>query len=560
MNMINKALGFFYNIGIKTKFYILIFLIVAGNIGGIISGLMLLSKAQIGGTAYKTIEGSMELADSIARQRVNMNIIRFNLSRMLVSGNGREESVSIIESNSERMDELFSKIEESAKKGGLTKVLKPMERASEAWSSFKDTAHSELMPLIMAGKTNNARKMIEGVQTESYNVFMEETKAAVDEARAQVPLMVKKTTAGVNAFKVIYLTGGVSICIATIAISWVLLSTIIKPVVKLSDNLKTMASGNFALRNIEPQGKDEIADMTKSFKEMGGNVINIIEGMRTGIDILASSSEELSSTADRLSAEAQEQTSQVEQVVISSTEMSQTINDVAKNAHDASQAAKNSFDVAEGGKKMVGMTVESMQRIADAVNEAVKTIEELGRSSAEIGEVISVIKDVADQTNLLALNAAIEAARAGEQGRGFAVVADEVRKLAERTAKATEDVEKKISSIQASIGSSVEAMRKGDKEVDKGNTYISTVNQYFESMLGASSTSLDMVQRIATAAEEQSSVADGISRHMSVISTSTAEASEKVKNAVYTIQALLSELKKHIEWVKIEEKASAGNV
>ncbi len=556
----NKTLGFFHNIGIKTKFNILIFLIIAGNIGGIISGLMLLSKAQIGGTAYKTIEGSMDLADSIARQRVNMNIIRFNLSKMLLSDNGREDAGNIIESNSERMDELFSKIEESAKKGSLTKVLQSMERAREAWSAFKDITHNELMPLILSGKTHNARKMIEGAQTERYDIFMEETKAAVDEARAQVPLMVKKTTAGVNALKGIYLAGGISICAVTILISYILLSTIIKPVVKLSDSLKTMASGNFALKNIEPQGKDEIADMTKSFKEMGGNVINIIEGMRTGMDILSSSSQELSSTADRLSAEAQEQTSQVEQVVISSTEMSQTINDVAKNAFEASQAAKNSFEVAEGGKAMVGMTVASMQAIAEAVNEAVKTIEELRRSSAEIGEVISVIKDVADQTNLLALNAAIEAARAGEQGRGFSVVADEVRKLAERTAKATEDVEKKISAIQASIGNSVEAMRKGDKEVDKGNTYISTVNQYFESMLGASSTSLDMVQRIATAAEEQSSVADGISRHMSAISSgimSTAEASEKVKNAVYTIQALLSELKRHIEWVKLEEKELA---
>ena len=171
------------------------------------------------------------------------------------------------------------------------------------------------------------------------------------------------------------------------------------------------------------------------------------------------------------------------------------------------------------GGKVVGETIEGMKRIADVVNKSAETVKELGKSSDQIGEIIGVIDDIADQTNLLALNAAIEAARAGEQGRGFAVVADEVRKLAERTTKATKEIAGMIKKIQSDTTGAVQSMEAGheggrarDRLADKAGTSLTEI-------VGVSQKVTDMVTQIAAASEEQSSASEQISKNVEAISS-----------------------------------------
>jgi methyl-accepting chemotaxis protein len=191
-----------------------------------------------------------------------------------------------------------------------------------------------------------------------------------------------------------------------------------------------------------------------------------------------------------------------------------------------------------------------MNRIAEVVGNAASTVRELGNSSNQIGEIIQVIDDIADQTNLLALNAAIEAARAGEQGRGFAVVADEVRKLAERTTKATKEIAAMIKRIQEDTGNAVQSIESGTKEVETGKDLAKKAIEALDEIIGSTNSTIDAVNQVAAASEEQSSAAEQISKSIEGISSVTQEsaagtqqiarAAEDLNKLTYNLQELIS--------------------
>jgi methyl-accepting chemotaxis protein len=313
--------------------------------------------------------------------------------------------------------------------------------------------------------------------------------------------------------------------------------------------MEKFAEGDLTV-SLKVDREDEIGKLNSGFNKAVSNVRNLITEVNQAIHATASASAQISSSSEEMAAGAQEQSSQSSEVAAAVEQMTKTIVETTKNSSNAAKAAKNSGDIAHEGGKVVHETIEGMNKIAEVVKKSASTVQTLGNSSDQIGEIIQVIDDIADQTNLLALNAAIEAARAGEQGRGFAVVADEVRKLAERTTKATKEIATMIKQIQRDTEGAVISMKEGTQEVEKGKELADRAGESLKQIIKGAEEVVDMASQVATASERQSDTAEQISKSIEAMSNvahesatglqQIAHASEDLNRLTLNLQELIS--------------------
>ena len=276
--------------------------------------------------------------------------------------------------------------------------------------------------------------------------------------------------------------------------------------------------------------RDEIGVLQQGIARMGTTLRELISGIRDGVTQIASAAEELSAVTEQTSAGANSQKVETDQVATAMHEMAANVQEVARNAEQASHAATGADDEARAGDRVVGEAISQIERLAEEVHRSTEAMTLLQQESQKIGSVMDVIKSVAEQTNLLALNAAIEAARAGEAGRGFAVVADEVRGLAQRTQKSTEEIEALIASLQHGTQQVANAMQGSRTLTDSSVELARKAGASLENITSTVSNIQSMNQQIAAAAEQQSAVAEEISRsilNVRDVSEQTAAASDE---------------------------------
>ncbi len=314
-------------------------------------------------------------------------------------------------------------------------------------------------------------------------------------------------------------------------------STTLAPIVEARKILSLMASGDFRTKMVGNY-KGEYRHIKDDINKVSESLNRIIGEVKLNAEELASSALQISSKTIEMAAGAGEQSSQTQEVVSSIEAITNNITESTNNASIAVSTAQEAGDKARVGGEVVEQTIEGINRIADIVIASAKTIEELGSSSDQIGEIIQVINEIADQTNLLALNAAIEAARAGEHGRGFAVVADEVRKLAERTTGATNEIKDMIQKIQEDTSGAVESIEKGKDEVEKGKALAGDARNALGEIIENTDKVTSLINQLAQASEEQNLTSQEIRNSVEMISNVTMQSTDSTQQISFAAENL----------------------
>jgi len=326
------------------------------------------------------------------------------------------------------------------------------------------------------------------------------------------------------------------------------------PLREVVNRAKNIAAGDLTGSALKLKGKDELSELTDAINGMNSNLQSIVLQISGSAQQMGGAAEELSTITVQTTQGIQEQRSQTDQLATAMNEMAATVQEVARHAVDAASAASTANDESTNGRQVVNDAVNTIDILASAISQAAEAIARVEADSDRIGTVLDVIRGIAEQTNLLALNAAIEAARAGEQGRGFAVVADEVRTLAGRTQESTQEIQQMIESLQAGSKEAVQLMEQSREQTRSGVEQTAKAGDALMAIADAVERINDMNTQIASAAEEQSAVAEEINRNVVTISQvadETAQGAEQTARGSEDLSGLAIELQQVVARFKV---------
>ncbi len=479
---------------------------------------------------YSYVVGRVTVVNKLDRELMSLQMMLRGVNEVIIT-EGTPASVEIAASGIKGFDEIHKELKAEIKKPGIQKIIS--EKIDPTWEKIK----VNVQPFLERDLDVEAEGLMikyGGVITDTSHVI-DEVKMLSEQTRAIV-----NANSGQSALvrKVIIIILSVMI-VVFVFMSYRTYRSILAPISDLTYIAEGFNSGDLSIR-MDASRNDEFGTLAGQFNGATYKLSEMISRVIASTNTVASHSEDLSASISQIAAHTREQSQQTTQAASATEELNSSFIEVARNTTNAAESAKNASELAVKGGDVVNETVSIMNQISQTVKKSADSIESLGNNSEKIGEVVQVINDIAAQTNLLALNAAIEAARAGEQGRGFAVVADEVRKLAEKTTSATNEIAEMIKDIQDDTGRAISDMNSGTEKVEAGVGSANEAGESLTRIVDAVHNVTDTTHQIATAAEEQTSTGGEIASNIESVASLTGQTADKAQDSAEATRELNS--------------------
>ncbi|MCQ4287516.1 methyl-accepting chemotaxis protein [Pseudomonas stutzeri] len=485
-----------------------------GLIGLIVLLLGLLSLKQMGQMNAESKDVNEGWLPSImALGDLNQHILRIRLYNLRLAVNRDAATLENTRATLASFDEQLKDMESAYKKTIISPQEEELFRQYQATRESYYKVVNEIIPLDREGRIQEMVSIIETKMNPAASHLSEALRALVAYNNQGAARSAERSSEIFDSAKLWTIFTIALAALLTFGLAWLFTRSIVHPLNQAVGIAETVASGNLT-QDFIIDGNDEPARLLVALKAMQGNLRNTLQGISDSSNQLASAAEELNAVTEDSTRGLHQQNHEIEQAATAVNEMTAAVDEVARNAVATSEASRESDKTAQHGREQVIKTVESIGLLAGDVTTTASQVEQLAGQVRDISKVLDVIRSIAEQTNLLALNAAIEAARAGEAGRGFAVVADEVRALAHRTQQSTQEIEQMIGDVHQGTDKAVHAMRSSNERARSTLDVARTAGEALEDITKAISQISERNLVIASASEEQAQVAREVDRNL----------------------------------------------